>query len=126
MNRMLAPFAALLLICPAVRGAEDAAWVRLKDPLDTATVKAGEMIFANRPYAFESFPKELDGLAFVRGDIESTFAVAVVRDGILRALTAAPETKAAHGQSEALRKLGFGTSCSERRRRIASPSTARP
>ncbi|MBU4459826.1 MAG: glycoside hydrolase [Verrucomicrobia bacterium] len=107
MKRALVPLALLLLASPAARGANDAAWVRLKDPLDTATVKAGEAIFANRTYAFESFPKELGGLSFVRGDIEATFRIEVVRDGILRALTAAPEARAAHGQSGTLTKQGF-------------------
>jgi len=97
----------LLFASPAVRGADEAAWVRLRDPLDTGVVKAGATIFTDRPYAFESYPKEMDGLAFVRGGIESTFTVAVARDGILRALTAAPETKAAHGQAASLRRLGF-------------------
>jgi hypothetical protein len=87
--------------------AGEAAWVRLKDPLDVGTVKEKEAIFANRPYAFESFPQALAGLAFVRGDIEATFRVEVVRDGVLSALTAAPETQAAHGQSEALKQQGF-------------------
>lgn len=91
----------------AARSGDDGAWVRLKDPLDVGRVKAGETLFANRNYTFESFPKELDGLAFVRGEIESSFRVEVVKDGVLRALTSAPENKAAHGQAEPLKKQGF-------------------
>ena len=56
----LAPIAVIVLAPWAAHGADDAAWVRLKDPMDTAVVKAGETIFSNRPYVFESFPKELE------------------------------------------------------------------
>ena len=47
------------------------------------------------------------GLRFVRGEIEATFRVEVLRDGVLRALTAAPETKSSHGQSATLLEQGF-------------------
>ena len=97
----------ILLVPRPALGADDAAWVRLKDPLDVGEVKEQALIFANRPYVFEAFPGELTGLPFVHGSIEATFRVEVVKDGVLRALTAAPETRAAHGQSEPLTKQGF-------------------
>jgi len=107
MSQAFTLVAALALGPSAARCAGEHAWLRLKDPLEVGTVKEAEPIFANRPYAFEAFPQELAGLAFARGDIESAFRVEVVRDGVLRALTAAPETRAAHGQAEALLALGF-------------------
>lgn len=98
--------ALLLLPCRAM-AADDGAWVRLKDPLGASEVSEQGLIFTNRPYVFESFPEELTGLAFVHADIEASFRVEVMKDGVLRALTAAPETNAAHGQSELLTKQGF-------------------
>jgi len=98
---------ALLLAPGAALSAGDAAWVPLKDPLDVREVKENERIFTNRSYTFEAFPDEVTGLPFVRGEIEATFRIEVVKDGVLRALTAAPETKADHGQSESLTKQGF-------------------
>lgn len=91
----------------AVAADSPAALVRLKTPAQTSTVKAGAAIFTNRPYVFETFPDELVGLAFVHADIEASFEVEVVKDGILQALTAAPETKAKHGQSQSLTEQGF-------------------
>lgn len=96
---MLAPIAALC--------AGDGAWVRLKEPLEVREIKPGETIFANRRYTYENFPEELAGLQFAFGDIEAAFRVEVEKDGLLRALTAAPETRAAHSQAEALKKQGF-------------------
>ena len=99
--------AALLLGSGGVMGGEDGAWVRLKDPVGASEVEKEGVIFTNRSYVFESFPKELVGLPFVHADIEASFRVEVVKDGVVWALTAAPETTAAHGQSELLVKQGF-------------------
>lgn len=107
MNQSVTLAAALALGTSAARCAGEPACLRLKDPLEVATVKESEPIFADRPYAFEAFPPELAGLSFARGDIASAFRVEVVRNGVLRALTAAPETRAAHGQAEALKAQGF-------------------
>lgn len=87
--------------------ADDGAWLRLRDPLDVGVVRAGETVFSNRSYTFAELPDAVVGLAFARGEIEAPFRVEVARDGLLRALTAAPETKASHGQSAALKELGF-------------------
>jgi hypothetical protein len=91
----------------AVAAGSDAAWVRLKTPEQVGGIKAGAVIFSNRPYAFEAYPAEIGGLSFVRADIEATFEVEVIKDGVLRALTAAPETHAGHGQSVSLTEQGF-------------------
>jgi hypothetical protein len=99
--------AALALASAASTRGEDAAWIRLKEPLEVGKVKAAEPIFVNRNYTFESFPQEINGLAFVRGDIESSFRVEVVKDGILYALTSALENKVAYGQDASLKKQGF-------------------
>lgn len=101
----------------------DSAWVRLRSPLQVSEVKAKGVIFTNRPYVFEAFPGELAGLAFVHGDIEATFVVEVVREGVLRALTAAPETHAGHGQSKSLMEQGFEEAADGKRYQLfgASP-----
>ena len=122
---MILPLLTGLLLAPeATLFAGDAAWVRLKDPLDVREVQENEPIFADRPYTFEAFPQELTGLAFVYGDIEATFRVEVVRDGVLRTLTAAPETKAAHGQSESLKKQGFQEAADGKRYQLFGSSPA--
>ncbi len=107
MKHILTILTVLLLTPLAALHAGDAACVRLKDPLDVREVKENERIFTNRSYTFEAFPEELNGLPFVHGEIEATFRIEVVKDGVLRALTAAPEIKATHGQSEWLTKQGF-------------------
>ncbi|MDX9979470.1 MAG: sialidase family protein, partial [Lentisphaeria bacterium] len=108
----------------AVAADSPAAQVRLKTPAQTSAVKAGAAIFTNRPYVFETFPDELAGLAFVHADIEATFEVEVVADGILRALTAAPETKAGHGQSQSLAEQGFAEAADGKRYQLFGTSPA--
>ncbi|MBN2448933.1 MAG: exo-alpha-sialidase, partial [Lentisphaeria bacterium] len=108
----------------AVSGREEAAWLRLKDASGVSQVKEGALIFTNRPYSFAEFPEELNGLPFVQGEIEATFRVEVVRDGVLRALTAAPETKASHGQSESLTARGFAAAADGRRYQLFGSSPA--
>ena len=113
---LLAPLAALC--------AGDEAWVSLGDPQDVRKVQENEQIFADRPYVFKAFPKELDGLSFVHGDIASTFRIKVIRDGLLRALTSAPENKAGHGQSAALMEQGFQEAADSKRYQLFGSSAA--
>lgn len=112
-------------LAPVARSApDDAAWVRLNDPMDVSEMAQGGQIFTNRSYTFVEFPDEMAGLRCARGDLEATFRVVVVRDGVLRALTAAPETKATHGQSKSLLEQGFQEAPDGRRYQLFGSSPA--
>lgn len=124
MKHTLTLLTTLLLTPAAALCAGDAAWIRLKDPLDVREVKENERIFTNRTYTFEAFPDELIGLPFVHGQIEATFRIEVVKDGVLRVLTASPEIKASHGQAEALTKQGFQKAADGKRFQLFGESPA--
>jgi len=104
--------------------AGDAAWIRLRAPLDVGELKESEAVFADRPYTFKAFPRDVAGLTFIRGDIEAAIKIDVMRDGVLRVLTSAPENKAAHGQSEALIRQGFQEAADRSRYQLFGESAA--
>ncbi len=124
MTHVVTILCGLPLAPAAVAAPSEAAWIRLNDPLGVGEVRVGAAIFTNRGYVFAEFPAEVDGLRFVKGDLEATFRVAVHRGGVLRALTAAPETGASHGQSKALLEQGFEEAPGGRRYQLFGASPA--
>lgn len=124
MTHVVTILCGLPLVPVAVAAPAEAAWIRLNDPLGVGEVRAGAPIFTNRGYTFAEFPAEVDGLRFVKGDLEATFRVAVRRGGVLRALTAAPETGASHGRSKALLEQGFEEAPGGRRYQLFGASPA--